>query len=385
MITDSWMSDPDPHALFRLASAPSASVVLLGPAAADVLLQPEQPYASWTPGDGRWCYLVRHDASTIGRVPLLTESPTESVDNLREWRAWTGSPYSGTPGAAGCTHLRWTHGRRAGSTREPTWLDRFAVGTMWGTPDEGQLVMRATEPPPAGLYLHEYDANAAYLAAALAVELGRWTPQRRWRTPEAGAGWDPGLYAVELEPWTSPIPLPNPAGNVLTGTYELGTVRPRVVLAHPTLDLLSTLQEQGLYGGFRVVAARTSDRRSRVLRPWAENIRDGMYDGKVSDPVAATLKASYRECIGLMGRPGGRIYRPDWRAAVVALTRVNLWRRAWHIGTTTNRWPYAIDTDALAYLSPDPDPVASSPLRLGERKLGHFKVKRTMTRPAETK
>lgn len=352
--------------------------VALVPGSLAVPLMGGRPWSSWTPepGSGRWCYLLSHSEAVQGRVPMITADVAESVTHLSRWRTLAAAPWSGTPGAAGCTMLRAQYARCATSVREPTWLDRIGdPSDEWHVTGEADDHPRSWHTDRAGRFRHEYDANAAYLSSAQGVTLARWSLSRLNRGRQR-SGYDPGLYRVRLAPWHG-LPLPHPAGPSGARAAAEGTP---VVLAHPTLDLLHELTERGLYGGFTIESARTSQRPSRVLRVWATVLREIMYGPTADDypPIAATAKAVYRETIGMFGRPGGRIYRPDWRAAIVAYSRATLWRKAERIGMTTDQWPVSINVDAITYASDEPDPVKAAPVPLASRKLGSFKVKSTM-------
>jgi hypothetical protein len=132
-----------------------------------------------------------------------------------------------------------------------------------------------------------------------------------------------------------------------------------------------------------ILAAYVWPEHGRVLDPWYERIRDARAALDVDDVDAQTardlLKVVYTRTIGMLGseewmrnRPG---YAPDRRHHIVAKARANILRRIVQIGRDSDRWPVAVITDTVLYLSDDPDPVRSwpgKPEQLG-RGFGQFK------------
>jgi hypothetical protein len=138
----------------------------------------------------------------------------------------------------------------------------------------------------------------------------------------------------------------------------------------PTLRLLTDLREAGVYGGYRLLESWTAPQ-SRLLRGWAELIRDcdRMLTGRTdpcSTAVTDTLKESYRRAIGLFGRERGSVYRPDWRAAIIAHTRARVVDQVIRAYRTAQALPLHVDVDAVTYPAAGPDPVVEAE-RLGYR------------------
>lgn len=339
------------------------------------------PFHAVRGAGGTWAYAIRHDVETIERSLILHKEPRASALRLDGWRLRTGTPWVGTPGTSGVAVLRSLWDRRAGGAPAPTWMIDPACGSQsaeWDQPNELDHTARdwSSAPERGALWVHEYDANAAYLAAAGVVPVAQWRLHARrpqdCRRPDGQLL--PGLYLVELAPWHA-RPLPHPAGPAA----NLGGP---VVLSHITLGLLDRLETAGVYGGYRIIAGNVCDKSTRLFRKWSETLRDMIYSPDRDDVSVAcgkAAKAAYREAIGLMGRQEGRIYRPDWRAAIIAQARVTIWWRAWQIGTDTGRWPTAIHVDALRYASDYGDPIRAVPPHLPMRaaRLGGFKVKRS--------
>lgn len=304
------------------------------------------------------------------------------------FHALVGLPYRGTPGMAGhalLRHMERTDARRPTGTASVAWrpdlmpraqevptrvtrdgLERDYTKT-W-TP--GTLPLDDVEPVTL-------DANMQYLAAAAAVDVARGPLEHREHRGGLSSGDRDrklsGYWKVELSAWNDGR-MPDPAGYPHAG-HRAGA--PRWVTS-PTLDLLDELTARGEYGGYVVVESYTAPG-ARVLRRWAETIRDAIrlaesatqeQNGMVPDPVLRrALKMTYAESIGLFGRAGGRVFRPDWQSAIIGRARSILWRKMWTAGTQEGIWPLAINVDAVTYPRA-PRAFAVAPGQLGAFKAG---------------
>ncbi len=224
-------------------------------------------------------------------------------------------------------------------------------------------------------YLHGYDLNAAYLAAAGSLELGYGQP-----TYLADVEFNPkmiGMWRVETPvddeaaaTWTLP--------NLLTfDSTSRKTSRWRSTAA------LAFARQQGY--DINVIEAWVWPQKGRYLDQWAERINqarqrlaaDGSDDARA---VLAALKLVYATAHGRLAGTADRgrtpLYRPDWSAAWKATARSNLLRKAIQAGETSGMWPIAIQTDALVYASDNPDAAAAlpAPLKLDPIALGAFKL-----------
>lgn len=210
-------------------------------------------------------------------------------------------------------------------------------------------------------WVHAYDANAQYLAAWGAVELGFGTPvhyarptfdQRHvglWRVPELPHNPEPMLPA----PW-------------LGGRREWFT----------TATVARMLEYCEGFDAPLIAEAWLWPRKSRFLRPAGERLRDararalvtigaarlrrdddGVDELVVADTVKAAVKDVYARGTGRFNM-GARAEtsgwaRPDWGHAVRATARCNLHRRLHRL----TRYPFAIDVDGLLFVTDEPDPV----------------------------
>lgn len=300
---------------------------------------------------------------------------------LAAYHQLTGAPFHLSPGISGIASLR------DGRTwhRAPYWCPDWR--RLDGPLRLGERDLAWEAPAPPGTpYVHRYDANTAYLAAAAAVEVASDQLQRTGPNPE----WDrraAGYWQITPPAWNHPQ-MPSPVASQVADT------KGRLWVCTPTLALLLELADAGECGEVEIHDAYTAPGVRRVLRPWAEELRDALTVLNVAspdvqvvfgagplmpedvDPLRSALKATYREGIGMFARVGSRVlYRPDWRHAVISQARVSLWRRAWTIGKAEGRWPARVATDLLAYGSHDPDPTEACPrgLALGTG-LGKFHV-----------
>lgn len=306
---------------------------------------------------------------------------------LTAWHDLTGCAYRGTPGVAGTAILRRLLAGRA-KAPEPRWhlaheergwhnCEREYGARMWtrstscvGAAHDG------VRPCCSPRWLHAYDLTDAYPAAAGSVLVARDDLRHTGRID-----FDParaGYWRVRIAPW--PVAeLPDPAGY----TSARGAVddAPRWVTT-PTLVLLDELREQGRHGGYQVSDSYTA-KGYQELKPFRLLVRDAraaagdQLGGDDGAAIARALKQAMREALGMADRRGGRVYRPDWWHAVVALTRCNLFRKLDAIGKASGRYPVRIATDCAYYAGHHPDPADAAPRGMqltAEPTAGKFKI-----------
>lgn len=307
--------------------------------------------------------------------PLWDPSPRVVLDRLASWHATMGTPYQGTPGWAACAALR----KLPRSVREPSWyLDPEKLQGVrgllnsnnepaydprqWGDQDDDRAAV--------GL-----DARRAYLSGLINAEVAFYRPRQTGAIP-----FDParrGMWLAELEPWTDER-MPHPAGLPGPGATDVRWC------ATETLKLLAELQEQGVYGGFRIIESYTSapnepgkTRSGRVLRPIGERIRDGFDQATAAGDewLALAYKLAYRSLWGQLNSVGadgsrGFVWRPDWHFAVKANARLTLWRRAWKAGREQGVWPLRFSTDEVVY----PREAIPADVKTGDVLFGAFRI-----------
>jgi hypothetical protein len=309
-------------------------------------------------------------------------SPVDTIASMVLWHRVTGSAWVGNPGIAGTQILKALAPQRKEGTRKipPTWKPRtrnaLGVALAYG-PDgpakETDLLLRHWHHDQAGQFVHGYDANRAYIAALMVLEVSPLALRHTGRVAfdRRLAGW----WKIELPhqsgrlAWALPH-MPHPAG------YLLGDPVERWVTT-PTLALLEQLTDEGVFGGVRILDSWLGAAKDTVTRPFAERLRDAymMYGAGTKDAVPGAdsrdvyrvrlaLKLAGRQVPGLWDHAANWIHRPDWWHALVAMDRANRWRLMWREGKTSGRWPVAVDHDTMYYVSDEEDPMAAAPSEL---------------------
>lgn len=286
----------------------------------------------------------------------------EFAADLARYHQLVGVPFYATPGVSGlalmrgCTSLpvepRWVHPAKAALAGIRHVEDDYRT---WSQPGNG-----------GGAFEHTYDAVGMYLGSAGATYL----PLAELAYARGGVfNQHVGGYWQIVPPvWNNPN-MPHPCGNHRASS-------PLIWVTTPTMVLLAELAADGLLEMPGVVSSWTA-KSARVLRQWQHRVRTALelIDDQDVPGMRRAVKATYAEAVGLLGREGGRVFRPDWRFHLIATARCNLFRRGWRIGEATGRWPVAIKVDALTYSSDEFDAVAGAPkgLPLGDT-LGRFRV-----------
>ena len=306
---------------------------------------------------------------TPGECPLLEGGPA-AVDlayRLGRFADLAGITWRLTGGPTGAD-LAGTFRRRARLVEQPAPPKVALVPTL--EPDF--LWQRSVSADEAKrLWVHSYDANAMYLAAAGLVTVGLGDPVQL-AEPEFDPRV-PGYWLVDPPGWSAPL-LPDLFDRAgLAAAHQRRGPR---WMATPTLALAAEL-------GYPVkpLEALVYRDRSRYYEGWAARLREARAATMAApgDPdemaVLGAVKDTYRKGIGLLAvKSSGRMWRPDHRHAIVATAAATLLRKLAAVGEGEGRWPLAINVDAVVYASDDPDPVSAVPagLRLGTG-LGEFK------------
>lgn len=298
------------------------------------------------------------------RTPLFwpEEDPGTVAARLGTYHALTGAAWRGTAGMVGCAMLRQRY-----PLRQPLWftqseIPRGAGDLYWSRPitdAEAQLG-----------YVHAFDLNGQYLTAAGTAWLP-WTGLRPCGVrPFDGAL--AGMWQVDAST-VSKTALFGAHGRppLLNGAHVDNDNR--LWISTPVMVLLHQLARPP-----RVVEALLAGSAKQVLRSWAETLRDARDEAQFlrDTRLAGAVKRTVNETVGLIGKPGGRIYRPEWRTTIVDLARANLYRRINHVHERAHLWPLAVRTDCLWYASTTSDPKAAAEglgLRIGTQ-LGEWKV-----------
>lgn len=292
------------------------------------------------------------------------------VAAVRRYNELLRIAYRWSPGTAGADLLRATHQgpnstrlERAGEPVPPALNGATETDFRWSRPPD--LEERGRR------WAYAFDANGLYLAACSSLELGFGEAEHY--APKRGGGEivfpdlaSPGYWRVritpapagELDPFA---PLPHD---------EIGEPRwyaaPSVALA-VELGRLESVLEGYLF-----------PRRHRFLSPWYGRLREArtalvenrqrVENGLALGLVKRTYTLTIGNLAGHFHEGGEPLHRPDWRHAIIATARANLYRRIRKL----NLRPLAVDVDSLVLASDAPRPELVDPaLPLGDA-LGQF-------------
>ncbi len=315
-------------------------------------------------GDGPW-YTFRRDSRTVmvglrnfmlparhfGVLFDETTDPGVLAMRLDRYQRATGTAWRGTPAttAHNAIRLSWENGRGTPLWHEPRVPGTHGVGFMHWT-------RNPTEVERSWGYQHRFDANAAYLGAAISAELP-WGPLE----PTGPRPFDPRVAGVwrimpgaELVAWDA-----NPNRPPLFGNRTPGRPHPldgdgTTCVTTPYAKFLAEL------GAFDVVDSATATRASRILRQFGERIRDGRtIDAAAGWHIEAAVARTYKDAVGGMQRDGMPITRHVWGWTVIDQWRATLYRAILRVHTTQGVWPLAVATDSVTYADCTPTPTPS--------------------------
>lgn len=298
---------------------------------------------------------------------------------LQAYAKLVGASYRATAGVAGLGLLRNLYDRPVPARRPVTtatgskaagpvrYVPRPEPRFIWNAPDKivgaGDLSWRrvpSAEERAGMRNVFAYDTRASYLAAAQGARLG-------WHAPkQTGAiTWDPaqsGLYRVRVPvgaEWADArrgVPVVNPnrinsdrttwvAGPVLAFLSERGYALPEIVDSWTCSGVGGRDVRMDITGSY--------------LRDWAERLRDATPDAVTAgDPhLRRAIKDTYAHGVGLLARPGGRVYRQDWAATIIDEARCRLLRKIYGWHDSTGQWPLQVKTDCVWYAANTDDAV----------------------------
>lgn len=281
------------------------------------------------------------------------------------YRATVGVRYRRSPGATGTDLLRLLRRRRPlGRSAPPEIAADGAIEAdiRWIRELDREELRRP--------WIHAFDANARYLASCSSVELGLGEPEELTPARGVGLGFDkrsPGYHFAEipldrLRPLAravlDPLGSKDPAGDWYTT---------------PTIEIAEELVRGAAALDFRILRSFVWPSHGRLLEPLYRRLRDAraaignMPATPASEAALLLVKRTYAHLIGGFAghwrEAGDELYRPDWRHAIIASARVNLYRRVRRLRDP----PFAIDVDAVWISSWSSDPaLAGRELGLGD-------------------
>ena len=103
-----------------------------------------------------------------------------------------------------------------------------------------------------------------------------------------------------------------------------------------------------LIGAPEVVDSWTAPGR-RVLRSWAEKVRDNLDEDDPRGSKAPVLKSAYTQAVGLLAVRRGTIIRPDWRHLIIDYANAMMIHKTRIVYQDTGIVPLALDVDAVTY------------------------------------
>ena len=325
----------------------------------------------------------------------------ELLAALVQYRDACGLSYRRSPGLSGMDLIRDVHGIGRDGKRKPDAKGRPLQLDLPGTlppvcTNAAEVPRKWMRPLSEGerrrTYLHSYDKNGMYLAACSSLALGMGEPvhtrpgdgryEGLAHPCDARTGkrlpYPPGFWRVHINADTLPIVngFPAPVSPPRRGESQ-------VWITTPTLQLLYDLGVESC-----VTEAYLWPTHHRALEPWYKRLRDGrtrlMHAASDDTPGAALaldiVKLTYQIGSGYLGstkwdRQGDTLYRPDWRALMIAQANAVVYRQGLEC-VEQGYFPWALGMDCWYFVSDEPDPVKACPpaLKLGTN-LGAWKVK----------
>ncbi len=334
-----------------------------------------EPWTTWRRKGGPKVHVAIASAIDQGNTPLFSagDVPTETASALAWYASRMGAPWCMTGGVSGHMAIRAQNDRR-GQGQQPYWGQSEAPRRHDDSRNGAGDLIWSRAPVQAEVdmgWVHGFDLNAARLAALGVAEVA-WSRLQ----PTGAIPFDParaGYWMVPASPLRRHRRLPP--------LIDFADVRGD--LAWVTTPMMKHIARLGIEPG--VVDSWTAPGR-RMFRDLAEQWdrarleADGMA-GTARTRRAGAVKATYAQACGLMARPGGSIYRPDWYHTIMDWQRSTLLSHVERIGTRTGRRPLAIHTDCLWYASTHADPFDAAEelgirvCRPGQpRRLGMFRV-----------
>lgn len=286
-------------------------------------------------------------------LPSTCSTPQESAALLHAWTDEFGVPWAGTAAVAGVTLVRQfgrgPHDKRNDRFARPRWeLPADIARPEWShvTSFRGLSWRPPVDGRPTWTHEHTYDVNKQWITAAGQTLLACDSLKRTG--PRA---YDPklsGFWLVEFEAWTRGHLLPDPAGGAAaagrSGAVWVST--PRLGL----VDQLCQRHDEWQHPGYKVLDSYTAPG-SLVLKPWAAALRKVMDD----PDLGPATKSVYAKTFTTISRPGRRVYRPDWAAAVVDMAQANLIRKLLEIQLQGGPAPLRIGADQPTWASSAPN------------------------------
>jgi hypothetical protein len=319
----------------------------------------------WARDDGSWALeQVENPLDLLGAMCYLREALDIDVK------------YS--PGWSGVRYMKKRNVSR------PDWVQKISLPDVGEFREGDCLWTRAlTEDEARKKYMHFYDGNSKYLAAATGAELGEGTPEYTTTYDSKACGeWDITLLPPHDYSDLLPFIVENAKSWAVTPVVEMAKKMGYRVQVH---------------GGY------VWKKHHRILQAWAKNLWDlrlSLKTDTVKYPNSVARIAAYEmvklianQSIGWLdltkerGKPEAKKdqwHRPDWHDQIIGLARARMFLKIWEIVQLVQMYPCAVYTDAIAYCSDDPNPETAVPgLMRRSTELGGFKHVRTLPMSGE--
>lgn len=325
-------------------------------------------------------------------TPLFSpdDPPALIAERLARYHVATGAAWRMTAGMAGCAGIRAAYERRRPTgpdrlprrTSMPLWRWDSAPDAVTGCSWEVRWDRELTPAECHSTYVHQFDIRASYLAA-VGVARVAWSALHHAGPslfePSAAGYWQVRYGRRPGDLRKSGLV----AGDML---IPPGRIDPRTDMIWLTTPVMAYLHERGVSP--TVHDAWISSRTGTYLKTWSERIRDARWStAPGAEQLLPALKATYARTVGAMSRPGGRVYRPDWRDTIVDTARVNLRRKIDAAARILGVMPLSVNLDSVYYADDDPDArmirsaldAALTPTGDEPDRLGKFRRQRTYT------
>lgn len=334
-----------------------------------------KPYIYVVMPDHDPTWLEDQDAAAVSWAFSDVEHPREFLGTLITIYQKMGVHLSTSPAATGIQSMKlltspdeWRH-----DDEERDLPDAKPIQMYWHRP------LFAKE---EGLYLHRADGNAKWLAACTGAELGIGKPTRYVEGRAAQLAWEErheaALWCVEVRSIGEPGML-QPHKSEWTGPRWLTTSGVR---AMHNLGYNAPIYRAHLWENDK---ARKIFQHRRVLKDYGHetwNQRQAIREkyGK-EHPAARLLSMTYKRGLGWLDLQGLRrdekvswYHKPHWYAEIMGLAEYRMTITMQMMCSAYGIMPVLIYSDALCYVSADPDPVHAWPkLFLRQHDLGGFK------------
>jgi len=242
---------------------------------------------------------------------------------LRDWHARMGAHYRHTPGVAAHVSMRavnLTKGVKWAPYRDhsalPIWEPPAAITPLSYRARNMSLL---TEP------LSTWDTRTAHLAALAAVELPRG-PLTNTGPDPIGPGYVRWTVARTDLPWWMKTLLPAADRQ---GCRWTGRATAALVDGYRPIEIIDSWTAPG----------------GRLLRKWAEQLRDYANEGEHGGPIA---KRAYTEAVGLFATRTGAIQRRDWHHLVIDEANASTLRRIARV-ESIGLLPQVVNVDSITY------------------------------------